>query len=104
LRPWLSGLFGVVAFVAMSASTAAAPISSMTGLTRSDALLVTKVAERQRHGSQAHRARQGRRYYGAENVDDPRPNSDWYPHDSNELPFGSARWWDQLQLETGGGR
>ena len=102
LRPWLSGLFGVVAFAAMSASTAAAPISTINGLATSDALPVTKVAERQRHGSQAHKTRQARKFYGAAASDDPRPNSDWYPHDSNELRFGSARWWQQMQDESGG--
>jgi hypothetical protein len=25
--------------------------------------------------------------------------SGWYPHDSSQLQFGSARWWDQMQSE-----
>jgi hypothetical protein len=29
------------------------------------------------------------------------PDSDgWYPHDSNELPGGSFRWWDQMLREN----
>jgi hypothetical protein len=32
----------------------------------------------------------------------------WYPHDSNELKFGSKLWWDQMlrenRLNSGGGR
>jgi hypothetical protein len=32
----------------------------------------------------------------------------WFPHDSNELKFGSALWWDQMlrenRLNPGGGR
>jgi hypothetical protein len=102
LRPSISGLFGVVVFATMSVCASAAPISTMTGLARSDTLPVTKVAERQHHGSQAHKARQGRRFYGAAGLDDPpAPRSDWYPHDSSQLPFGSAQWWQQMQLETG---
>ena len=92
-RPWITGLFGVVAFAAMSASTAAAPLSTMTGLARSDALTVTKVAERQHRGYQAHKARQGRRYYGAAGLGDPPRASDW--HDLANPPFGSREWWDQ---------
>jgi len=25
--------------------------------------------------------------------------SGWYPHDSNELPFGSSLWWEQMDRE-----
>jgi hypothetical protein len=25
--------------------------------------------------------------------------SGWFPHDSNELQFGSALWWDQMRRE-----
>jgi hypothetical protein len=25
--------------------------------------------------------------------------SGWYPHESSQLQFGSARWWDQMQRE-----
>src|SRR5262249_6131178 len=103
-RHWIIGLFGVVTFAAISASASAAPISTMSGLTGSNGPAVTKVVEHQRRAYHTHKARQGRRFYGAATSDHPPPNSDWYPHDSNELPFGSARWWDQLQLETGGGR
>jgi hypothetical protein len=28
--------------------------------------------------------------------------SDWYPRDSSKLPFGSARWWDQMRRERSG--
>jgi hypothetical protein len=95
LRPSISGLFGVVVFATMSVCASAAPISTMTGLARSDTLPVTKVAERQHHGSQAHKARQGRRFYGAAGLDDPPPASDWHDLDSNNLQFGSHQWWEQ---------
>jgi len=30
----------------------------------------------------------------------PYPHArDWYPHDSNRLPFGSGEWWRQLLRE-----
>ena len=31
------------------------------------------------------------------------PEPDWYPHDSNALPFGSQLWWRQKERESGGG-
>src|SRR5262249_49911410 len=74
---WVSGLVGIVAFAAMSVSASAAPIGSMTGLATSEALSVTKVAGRQHRGSQAHKARQGRSYYGAAGLDDP-PADNWH--------------------------
>jgi hypothetical protein len=30
--------------------------------------------------------------------------SGWYPHDTKELPFGSALWWQQKEAERGGSR
>jgi hypothetical protein len=86
----------------MSASTAAAPLSTMTGLARSDTLAVTRVAERQHRGYQAHKARQGRRYYGAAGLGDPPRASDWHDLDSNNLPFGSREWWDQHWTNNNG--
>jgi hypothetical protein len=101
LRPWISGLLGVVAFATMSVCASAAPISTMTGL--GDDLAITKVAQRHYYAARArNRNRGGSRNHNANGSDDP-PVSDWYPHDSNQLPFGSARWWNQIQLETGGG-
>jgi hypothetical protein len=29
-------------------------------------------------------------------------SSDWYPHDTSQLPFGSKQWWDQKSRESGG--
>ena len=28
----------------------------------------------------------------------------WYPHEANELPFGSAIWWDQMRREGRAGQ
>ena len=30
--------------------------------------------------------------------------SDWHPHDSSQLPFGSKLWWQQKERESGGTR
>src|SRR5262245_55792595 len=95
LQLWIAGLLGVAALAALSASASAAPISSITGIARNDGIPVTKVAKRQRQGSQAHKARQSRRYYGAAGVDNSPPASDWQDLDSNDLPFGSPQWWRQ---------
>jgi hypothetical protein len=27
-------------------------------------------------------------------------SGDWYPQDSSKVPFGSARWWDQMLREN----
>jgi hypothetical protein len=107
VRYWING--AVVALSMMIGSTSSAPVSTMTGLARSDTLPVTKVAERQHHSSRVHNSRLGfhgwHSSFGAAVDDPPAPRSDWYPHDSTQLPFGSARWWNQIQLETGhGGR
>ena len=107
LRLWISGLLGVVMFAPISASTEAAPISITTGLARDHPLPIAKVAQRQHHHSRVHNSHLGfhgwHSSFGAAGDDPPNPRSDWYPHDSNELPFGSARWWWQMQDEYGGG-
>ena len=28
------------------------------------------------------------------------PSGAWYPHDASQVPFGSARWWDQMLREN----
>jgi hypothetical protein len=101
LRPWISGLFAVVAFTTMSACASAAPISTINRIARSDDLAITEVAQRRYYAAQArNRNRQPRNH----NSDNPRPNSDWYPHDSTQLPCGSARWWQQIEEEKSGSR
>jgi hypothetical protein len=52
VRYWING--AVVALAAMIASASAAPLSTKSGLARSDALPITKVAERKHYGSQAY--------------------------------------------------
>ena len=98
LRYWING---AIIAVSMVASASAAPISTMNGIERSDALAVTKVA--QRHHYAAHKTRQARRFYGAATLGDPAP-ADWHPLDSNDIPFGSAQWWRQHPSGGGGGK
>jgi hypothetical protein len=106
VRCWINA--AVVALSTMIASASAAPISTMSGLARSDALPITKVTERKHYGSQAYnyhknggngRARQGGRFHGwrsgfATASDYPSADN-WNPHDSNDISFGSAQWWEQ---------
>ena len=89
VRYWING--AIIAVSTMIASASAAPISTMSGIARSDALTVTKVAQHHHYASQAQRARQGRRFYGAAGLDDP-PASLWHSLDSNDVRFGSAQW------------
>ena len=98
-RPRIIGLFAVVALSAMSASALAAPIGTIDEFA-SYSPGITKVADRQPHGSQAHNGRQVRRFYGAAGLGDP-PADNWQPRDSNNLQFGSAQWWQQHQSGHG---
>jgi hypothetical protein len=96
-RYWIITAASAVAFSAVIANGAAAPIgAATTGLntTRDDGPF-TEVAQRRNY------SRTSGRHTGGS--DDPDPTG-WYPHDSNELPFGSALWWQQKDLERGGGR
>jgi hypothetical protein len=103
LRPLISGLFGVVAFASIS-STASAASSSMTGLARSDVMTVTKVAQRHHYASQARNSYRGGSRNQSKKGSDGSRTTDWYPHDPNELPFGSTRWWQQIEEEKSGSR
>jgi hypothetical protein len=99
LRYWING--AIIAVSAMIASASAAPISTMNGIARTDALAVTKVAQRRHYA--AHKTRQVRRFYGAATLGDPTPADwHWHPLDSNDIPFGSAQWWQQHPSGGGG--
>jgi hypothetical protein len=65
------------------------------------------------HGAEAAPARKHKKHYSsgqngsaAYRYRQPRqggaPASDWYPHDSSQLPVGSKRWWEQKEREGGG--
>ena len=97
-RYWIITAASAVAFSAVIANGAAAPIgAATTGLntTRDDGSAFTEVALHRNYSRTSGRHKGG--------SDDPDPTG-WYPHDSNELPFGSALWWQQKDIERGGGR
>jgi hypothetical protein len=104
-RYWIITAAGAVAFSAVIANAVAAPLGAATtrlNTTRDDVSAVTEVAQRRNYSRTS-----GRHKSGSNNPksgsNDPNPTG-WYPHDSNELPFGSALWWQQKDLERGGGR
>jgi hypothetical protein len=48
----------------------------------------------------AHKRHAIRHYYLRYATPQKYPNaSGWYPHDANQLQFGSALWWDQMRRE-----
>jgi hypothetical protein len=59
-----------------------------------------------RHAKRHYYPRYAARAYGYKQAY-PDANG-WYPHDSNQLAFGSAIWWEQMlrenRLNSGGGR
>ena len=79
LRPGIGALFCVIVLSAISASASAAPISTISGLARNEAVAITKIAQHHHHASHA-RNRGGSRNQKRDS--DP--------------PFGSAGWWDQM--------
>jgi hypothetical protein len=103
-RYWIISAASAVAFSAVIANAAAAPIGAATtrlNTTRDDVSALTEGAPRRNY------SRTSGRHKGGSNdpksgSSDPSP-SGWYPHDSNKLPFGSALWWQQKNLERGCG-
>jgi hypothetical protein len=61
-----------------------------------------------RHCWREHGRRHCRSYGGPATYSYRSGGSDYYEHDSNSLPYGSQRWWDQMlrenRLNPGGGR
>jgi hypothetical protein len=98
LRYWIITGAGAVAFLTGIENAAAAPMGAATTMfktIRDDVSILTEVAQRRNNTRVS-----GRHKSGSNN---PSPNSGWYPHDSDELPFGSTLWWQQKELERGGG-
>jgi hypothetical protein len=91
----------------MATTGQAASITSSTRLVAAIAkpTLVDTVASRhcRRHNGTRHCT-----WYGAPRARYRNGDSEYYEHDSNSLPFGSQRWWDQMlrenRLNPGGGR
>jgi hypothetical protein len=96
---------GPLLLAAMGAGAQAAPLTRAAGDQAAAGVSsgVTTVASRRcwRHHGKQHCSGYGvqhrvYRYSG---------ESKYYEHDSNHLPFGSQRWWEQMQRENrfGGG-
>ena len=91
------------------AAARAAPVGGLVGdlLSRADAVGWERVALRrcwQRGGVRHCRSYRAERTYGYRNGNG-NGDANYYVHDADKLPFGTARWWDQMQREnrTGGG-
>jgi hypothetical protein len=96
LQYWIIAAGGAVTFSTMIASASAASISTvMAGLKTTKEHLSAFANVVQRHKSSQVRRLQNRYTNDV---------SGWYPHDSNQLPFGSALWWQQKDAERGGAR
>ena len=104
----VAALAGLVSMLAPAVQ--AAPISNAAAQLRTDlgsSRLATKSASRRCWW------RKGVRYcrrYAARRSLDPSGGSEYYQHWADKLPYGSQRWWDQMQRENragnpgGGGR
>jgi hypothetical protein len=99
-------LLAAVLVVSGTAASRAAPVGGVVGdlMSKTDAVW-RKVALRcwQRGGTRHCRSYRGERTYG-NGYSYRSGNGDYYVHDADKLPFGSARWWAQMQREnrTGG--
>src|SRR5262245_37458228 len=108
-RYWIITAASAVAFSALTANAAAAPIGAATtrlNTTRDDVSALADETQRRDYSRTSGRHKSGSND-PKRGSNDPSPNSGWYPHDSNELPFGSAIWWQHIDLERGchdGGR
>jgi hypothetical protein len=89
-----------------AAASSAALVGAVVGdlVSKTDAVAWERVALRrcwQRGGARHCRSYRGERTYGYRNGNG---DGDYYVHDADKLPIGTARWWDQMQREgrTGG--
>jgi hypothetical protein len=103
-------MLAAVLVVSGAAASRAAPVGGVVGdlVSKTDAVAWERVAVRrcwQRGGARHCRSYRGEQTHGYRNDNGYRNgNGDYYVHDADKLPFGSARWWDQMQREnrTGG--
>jgi hypothetical protein len=58
---------------------------------------VSEASARPRHGDIKRHARHAVPHIVYE--PGPSQSNGWYEHDSNKLPFGSSRWWQQMLRE-----
>jgi hypothetical protein len=105
-KAWILGAVGPLVLVGMVTTGQAASIAGFTRLVAAvtKPALVDQVASRHcwRHNGTRHCT------WGAPRARYRNGGSEYYEHDSDSLPFGSQRWWDQMlrenRLNPGGGR
>jgi hypothetical protein len=107
--PWRKrGIAAAVGLVASVAASSAAPVGAPHRFFVLDQALIEKAALRHcwyRGGERRCRSSRAHRDYARRGVD-----RDYYVHDADKLPYGTARWWDQMLRENragnpgGGGR
>ena len=102
-------MLAAILVLSAAAASRAAPVGGAAGdrLSKSDAVAWERVALRrcwQRGGERHCRSYRAERTYGYRNGN-CNGDANYYVHDADKLPFGTARWWDQMQREnrTGGG-
>ncbi|GAH03131.1 unnamed protein product [marine sediment metagenome] len=107
-KTWIMGAAGPLVLGIMTSTAHAGPFTSPAtdlGAATAGSSFVDKIASRRcwRNGKRHCTWYGGPRAYGNRSGGD-----DYYEHDSDKLPFGSQRWWDQMlrenRLNPGGGR
>jgi hypothetical protein len=108
-RKWIEAIVGSLVLVIPAAPGRAGPIGNSAiafMATGAESSLVERVDTRrcwQRNGE-----RHCNWYEGSRAYRDRNGGGNYYEHDSNNLPVGSQRWWDQMlrenRLNPGGGR
>jgi len=106
---WIMGAAGVLVAGAAATGAQAAPLARTFEPASAAASPLIEAAYRQcwtQHGKRHCTLHYGPQVYGYSNRYGG--GGDYYEHDSNALPFGSQRWWDQMlrenRLNPGGGR
>ena len=98
-------MLAVTLVVSGVAASRAAPVGGVVGalVSKTDAVAWRRVALRrcwQRGGARHCRSYRGGQTYSYRNGNG---DADYYAHDADKLPFGTARWWDQMQRENRSG-
>ena len=108
LGPMLGLMLAALLVFSAAVASRAAPVGGVVGdlVSKTDAVAWRRVALRrcwQRGGARHCRSYRGGRTYGYRNRTG-NGDVDYYVHDADKLPIGTARWWDQMQREnrTGG--
>ena len=98
----IATMFAAIGLTMMARGTDAAPISSnVQAATSTEATAVENAAYRRcwrRNGVTCCR------WYGEGRLRGYRARPRYYEYDANRLPFGTSRWWEQMEREGRAGR